>query len=80
MTDKPVAEMNFEDAIKELEDIVGKLEDSEVALDDSIALYTRGEALKKHCEAKLSAAQEKVDRITLTDDGTPDGLKPVQGA
>lgn len=79
MSDKPVSEMTFEDAMAELEQVVGQLEDSQVALDDSIKLYERGEILKKHCEAKLKAAEEKVAQITLGSDGTPDGLKPVEG-
>ncbi|MCB1368733.1 MAG: exodeoxyribonuclease VII small subunit [Rhodobacteraceae bacterium] len=80
MTDKPVSEMTFEDAMAELEQVVSQLEGSQVALDDSIRLYERGETLKKHCEAKLKAAEEKVAQITLGSDGAPDGLKPVEGA
>jgi exodeoxyribonuclease VII small subunit len=79
MTDKPVSEMSFEEAMKELEDLVNKLESSQVALDDSIKLYDRGAELKKHCEAKLKAAEEKVAQITLGADGKPNGTKPVEG-
>lgn len=78
MTDTPVAKMTFEDAMAELERVVGQLEGSQVALEDSIKLYERGEALKKHCEAKLKAAEEKVAQITLGGNGQPDGLKPVE--
>jgi exodeoxyribonuclease VII small subunit len=79
MSDKPVAEMSFEEAMAALEQVVSKLESSQVALDDSIALYERGAALKEHCDAKLKAAEEKVAQITLGADGRPDGLKPVEG-
>jgi len=79
MTDKPVAELSFEDAMAELERVVSQLEGSKVALEDSIALYERGEELKKHCEAKLKAAEEKVTQITLGSDGQPTGAKPVDG-
>jgi len=38
MTDKPVAERTFEEALKELETVVGKLERGDVSLEDSIDL------------------------------------------
>jgi exodeoxyribonuclease VII small subunit len=43
--------MPFEKALAELEEIVRRLERGDVPLEDSIAIYERGEALKKHCEA-----------------------------
>ncbi|MFK5998029.1 MAG: exodeoxyribonuclease VII small subunit [Rhodobacterales bacterium] len=79
MSDKPVAEMSFEEAMAELETVVSQLESSQVALDQSIKLYERGAALKKHCEEKLKAAEEKVAQITLGPDGKAQGLKPVEG-
>jgi exodeoxyribonuclease VII small subunit len=63
----------------ELETLVNKLESSQVALDDSIRLYDRGAELKRHCEAKLKAAEEKVAQITLGANGKPEGTKPVEG-
>lgn len=68
-----VNEMSFEDALRELEQVVGKLERGEVPLDDSIALYERGAALKKRCEAKLKEAEEKVAKLMLDGDGNPTG-------
>jgi exodeoxyribonuclease VII small subunit len=79
MSDKPVTEMSFEQAMAELETVVSQLESSQVALDQSIKLYERGAELKKHCEAKLKEAEEKVAQITLDPEGKPDGLKPVEG-
>ncbi len=79
MTEKPVADMSFEEAMAELETLVNKLESSQVALDDSIRLYDRGAELKRHCEAKLKAAEEKVAQITLGANGKPEGTKPVEG-
>jgi len=79
MTEKPVSEMSFEEAMAELETLVNKLESSQVALDDSIRLYDRGAELKRHCEAKLKAAGEKVAQITLGANGKPDGTRPVEG-
>ncbi len=79
MSDTPVAEMSFEQAMSELEQVVGQLERGDVALDDSIKLYERGAALKARCEAKLKEAEEKVAAITLDGNGEPSGLTPVEG-
>lgn len=79
MTERPVSELSFEDAMKELEAVVGQLERGDVALEASIALYERGAALKKRCEAKLKEAEEKVAAITLDGEGQAVGSKPVEG-
>jgi exodeoxyribonuclease VII small subunit len=79
MSDTPLAEMTFEEAMKELEQVVGRLERGDVALDESITLYERGAALKKRCDTKLKEAEEKVAAITLDSDGQPTGTKPVEG-
>ncbi len=76
---KPIEEMSFEDAIRELETVVSSLDRGDVALDDSIKLYERGAKLKARCEAKLKEAEEKVAQITLDADGNPAGAKPVEG-
>ncbi len=62
--------MTFEKALAELEAIVQKLEQGSVDLEESIALYERGAALKAHCEAKLKAAQERIEKIVVSGDGT----------
>ena len=79
MTDTPVEQMTFEQAMKELEAVVGQLERGDVALDQSIALYERGAALKKRCEDELKRAEEKVAAITLDAEGQPTGTTPVEG-
>ena len=79
MTDTPVSDMSFEQAMKELESVVDQLERGEVALDASIGLYERGAALKKRCEEELKRAEEKVAAITLDGSGTPTGTTPVDG-
>jgi len=79
MTETPVEQMTFEQAMKELEAVVGQLERGDVALDQSIALYERGAALKKRCEDELKRAEEKVAAITLDADGQPTGTTPVEG-
>lgn len=76
---KPVEEMTFEEAMRELEQVVGQLERGDVPLEDSIKLYERGAALKKRCEDRLKAAEEKVEAITADADGNAIGTKPADG-
>ena len=78
MTDTPVEEMSFEDAMRELEKVVSDLERGDVPLEQSIALYERGAQLKQRCQTKLKEAEEKVALITEEADGNL-GLKPVDG-
>ncbi len=77
MSETPVTEMSFEDAMKELEAVVTRLESGDVPLEDSIKLYERGAALKAHCQKKLAEAEEKVAQITLDGEGNPKGTTPV---
>lgn len=79
MTDTPVEEMSFEQAMAELEQVLGQLERGDVALDQSISLYERGAKLKARCETKLKEAEEKVAALSIDGDGNPTGLKPVEG-
>ncbi len=77
MSDKPVAEMSFEEAMRALEAVVSQLESGDVELEKSIALYEKGAELKAHCEAKLKEAEEKVAAITLDADGKPTGTQAL---
>lgn len=69
MTDTPIKDMSFEDALSELEGIVTRLERGDAKLEESISIYERGAALKAHCDAKLKAAKLKVDKIVLGPNG-----------
>ena len=71
-----IAAMTFEDALRALEDIVRRLESGDVPLDQSITLYERGEALRRHCQARLDAAQARIEKIVAGPDGTPSHTVP----
>jgi exodeoxyribonuclease VII small subunit len=77
MNDVPadVSSLSFEDALKRLQEIVQTLERGEAPLDQSIALYQEGDALKRHCEARLKDAQMRIEQIQLGANGEPQGLK-----
>ena len=63
--------LSFEAALAELEGIVRSLEQGQAPLDESIELYQRGDRLKRHCEARLKAAQARIDQISLDAEGKP---------
>lgn len=72
--------LSFEDALKQLETIVRELEQGNVALERSIEMYERGATLRTHCDGLLKAAEAKVEKIQLNQDGSAKGttqLDPV---
>lgn len=72
-----VETLSFEMALKELEGIVQRLEQGKVDLEESIAIYERGEALKRHCDRLLKEAEGRVDKIRQGADGKPAGTEPL---
>lgn len=68
--------LSFEDALRALEQIVRRLESGDVPLDESIALYTRGEALRKQCADRLQAAEAKIQKLNLDASGAVTGAQP----
>ena len=81
MSEQPetIAQLSFEAALKRLEEIVRTLEGGEASLDASIELYEEGERLKQQCEARLQAAQARIEKIQFGRDGRPAGIAPFDG-
>ena len=77
MTDA-IEGLGFEAAMAELEAVVRKLEGGQVALEESIALYERGAALRAHCDARLRAAEERIEMIRAAE-GRATGTTPAEG-
>lgn len=75
-TPETSTELSFEAALARLEEIVRTLERGEAPLDQSIELYQEGDKLKRHCEARLKAAQARIEQIAFSSDGTPKGVTP----
>lgn len=75
-TDPDIATLSFEDALRALEEIVRKLESGEVPLDATMDLYERGEKLRKHCQARLDAAQLRIEKIVAGADGQAAATQP----
>jgi exodeoxyribonuclease VII small subunit len=72
-TQADVKKLSFERAMEELESIVKRLEDGKVPLEESVAIYERGEALKRRCEELLRQAEARVDKITTDANGQVTG-------
>ncbi len=71
-----IAGLSFEQALGALEEIVQQLESGSVPLDQSIALYEKGEALRKHCQARLDSAQQRIEKIVTDKAGNAAGTVP----
>ncbi|UAK24012.1 exodeoxyribonuclease VII small subunit [Sphingomonas nostoxanthinifaciens] len=74
--DASISDLSFEAALKRLEAIVQRLESGDASLDESITLYAEGDRLRAQCEARLQAAQARIEKITLGPDGAPRGVQP----
>lgn len=72
-----VAALSFEDALQQLETIVRQLEQGNVPLERSIEMYERGAQLRKHCDGLLKAAEAKVEKIQMNQDGAAAGTVPL---
>jgi exodeoxyribonuclease VII small subunit len=76
MSDNTQTQPSFEEALKALEEVVHKLESGDAPLDESIALYEKGQTLRGICQARLDAAQVRIEAIILGPDGAPQGTRP----
>ncbi len=72
-----IGDLSFEEALAELEAIVKGLEGGQQKLEEAIGAYERGTALRRHCEARLAAAEARVQAIVEKEDGGL-GLRPAE--
>ncbi len=79
-TDPDISGMSFEDALRALEEVVRGLESGEVPLDATISLYERGEKLRAHCQARLDAAQARIEQVVANSAGRATGTTPFDPA
>jgi exodeoxyribonuclease VII small subunit len=64
-----IQKLTFEEALKRLEAIVESMEAQELPLDTLLAHYQEGTALAQHCQAKLNAAEMKVQELEKSSKG-----------
>jgi exodeoxyribonuclease VII small subunit len=69
---EPTSGPSFEEAVKRLSEIVQKLERGDLPLEQSLLLFEEGVGLSRASQAKLDAAQKRVEELLGFDrDGKP---------
>jgi exodeoxyribonuclease VII small subunit len=63
MTDE-IQDINFEEALRQLEEIVTRLESGDLALEEAMALFEEGQRLTALCNARLESAALRVEQLT----------------
>ncbi len=61
--------LSFEEAFRQLEETVQRLEAGDLTLEESIALFERGQALARHCQAALDQAELRISQLSRTESG-----------
>jgi exodeoxyribonuclease VII small subunit len=62
-TSPPIAEMEYEKALSELEMITASLETGKLSLEESMKLFERGQALANRCNQLLDEAELKIKTL-----------------
>jgi exodeoxyribonuclease VII small subunit len=62
-TERPVAELTFDDALAELQRTIAELETGGQPLERTLALHERGAALLEHCETLLKSAELRMRQL-----------------
>ncbi|OAB32725.1 exodeoxyribonuclease VII small subunit [Paenibacillus macquariensis subsp. defensor] len=62
-----VTELNFEQAMSQLEEIVDELEHGDVPLEKAIELFQKGMGLSQLCSQKLEQVERKIEMIVEED-------------
>ncbi len=65
-----VEELPFEKALEQLEEVVQSLENGDLSLDQAIDQYRVGMQLAKVCREKLTAAEQKVEKVLADEKAT----------
>jgi len=74
-----ISALSFEVGLQRLEAIVRQLESGDAPLEAAIGLYEEAQALKVHCEARLSSAEARIAQLQLDPDGRPISEAPFPG-
>ena len=66
------ASPTFEDSVRRLGEIVEKLEAGDLPLEESLALFEQGIHLSRDAQARLDAAEKRVEQLLgFDEDGRP---------
>ena len=61
---------DFEKSLDELEKLVRDLEQGELSLEQSLAAFERGVKLTRECQSALKSAEQRVEQLVQSSDGT----------
>ena len=59
----------FEATLAQLEELVARLESGELPLDEALRAFEQGVRMTRECQTALTAAQQKVQQLTVRADG-----------
>ncbi len=69
--DGPVEDLAFDTALEQLEELAGQLEDGDIPLEESLRVYEQAVGLFRHCRARLSSVEQKLEILTRDLDDEP---------
>ena len=67
---KKIENLEFEEAIDELEKIIDDLDEGNLSLKEASNLYTKGMMLKNHCSKILETVELKLNQISPSENET----------
>ena len=62
-TEKPVKDLNYEQAFSELEDIIVAMEGEQQPLEEAVKMFERGQLLAQHCSTLLDSAELRIKEL-----------------
>ena len=74
-----MSERSFEDLQRELDEIVARLERGDVALDEALALWQRGEELRRACAEWLDRAELTIEELRIAEGASGDDSNAPDG-
>lgn len=63
MTEKPIAELTYEEALEELEKILRTMQSDQCGIDKLSAMTSRATELLSACRSKLTTTEEELRQI-----------------
>ena len=77
-TENPGAAPSFEASVRKLGEIVERLESGELPLEESIALFEQGVLLSREAQARLDAAEKRVEQLLGFDENGKPRVAPIE--
>ena len=71
-------DLDFEEALNELEKVVQSLEEGELTLEQSLEKFQKGIELTKICNEKLSKAEKTIEKLTQNSETGEIIFEPVK--